>query len=250
MVKFRIERRDSDDYITNLEHYFTLLVIPPEKQPEGYELGRQVVGADFASLHDKIVLGIDDQGYDFESLEDAYFDDDSEHCNKEIWFETIEYYCQLVLDKTPQGYTAYNYDYDLSPENCSPECWNSLSEAFPAQPELLFETTMPYHQNRSKTIQLTGRTVQIKPVFETAEQALHDGVFIYKLFDFIMDFTYLPNWSRPKGYVSPNEMEDKDNPYYFGQLLFDTEGNWIYDGSELSINEQEQVAAAIINGKA
>jgi len=109
---------------------------------------------------------------------------------------------------------------------------------------------MPVHQNRSRTVQLSGRTVQIKPTFETAKDALRDGVFIYKLFDFIMDLTYLPNWSRPKGYVSPDEVADKDNPYFYGRLLFDTDGNWIYDGKELSISEQEQVADAIINGKA
>src|ERR1700761_1461880 len=147
MEKFRIELRDGDHYIINLEHNFTLKVIPPDKQPEGYELGRQVVGADFDSLADRIILGTDFPGYDFESLDDGFYDDDCENCNKQLWFETIEYYCQLVLDKSPQGYTAYNYDYELTQDNCTPECWNSLGEAFPEQPELPFENTMPDHQN-------------------------------------------------------------------------------------------------------
>jgi len=126
MAKFKIEHREGDTYITNLEHDFMLKVIPPGKQPEGYELGRQVVGVDFASLADKIIMGIDDEGYDFESLDNGYYDDDTDHCNKALWFETIEYYCQVVLDKEPAGYTAYNYDYDLTEENCSPECWQAL----------------------------------------------------------------------------------------------------------------------------
>jgi hypothetical protein len=32
-----------------------------------------------------------------------------------------------------------------------------------------------------------------------------------------------------------------------GSILFDTEGYWIYDGNELQVREQEQVAAFIIN---
>jgi hypothetical protein len=32
-----------------------------------------------------------------------------------------------------------------------------------------------------------------------------------------------------------------------GRILFDRQGYWIYDGSDLSIIEQEQVAAFIIN---
>ena len=115
-------------------------VIPPEKQPEGYELGRQVVGADFVSFAERVTTGIDEAGYDFESLDDGYYDDDSENCNKELWFETIEYYCQLMLDKEPVGYTAYNYDYNLTEENCSPECWKALggTTKTPAEDELPF----------------------------------------------------------------------------------------------------------------
>jgi len=33
---------------------------------------------------------------------------------------------------------------------------------------------------------------------------------------------------------------------YLGRILFDTEGYWIYDGDELTIDEQEQVARFII----
>jgi hypothetical protein len=127
MEKFRIVSREGDDYITNLEHNFTLKVIPPGKQPDGYALGRQVVGVDFCSFTDRLTLGLSEEaGYDFESLDNGYYDDDCKNCNKELWFETIEYYCQLVLDREPVGYTAYNYDYDLTEENCSPECWTAL----------------------------------------------------------------------------------------------------------------------------
>jgi len=38
----------------------------------------------------------------------------------------------------------------------------------------------------------------------------------------------------------------EDNPDYLGRILFDAEGYWIYDGSILSIGEQEQLAKFII----
>jgi hypothetical protein len=38
-----------------------------------------------------------------------------------------------------------------------------------------------------------------------------------------------------------------ENPDYFGRILFDTEGYWIYDGDVLTIAEQEQVAKFIVN---
>ena len=37
------------------------------------------------------------------------------------------------------------------------------------------------------------------------------------------------------------------NPDYLGQILFDAQGYWIYDGDVLGIREQEQVAKFIIN---
>ena len=37
------------------------------------------------------------------------------------------------------------------------------------------------------------------------------------------------------------------NPDYLGRILFDTKGYWIYDGSVLSIVEQEQLASFIID---
>ena len=38
-----------------------------------------------------------------------------------------------------------------------------------------------------------------------------------------------------------------ESPDYMGRILFDTEGYWIYDGEELTVTEQEQVAKFIIN---
>jgi hypothetical protein len=111
----------------------------------------------------------------------------------------------------------------------------------------LFNSMMTLHTNGIKTIQLNGKTVQIKPAFENADQAISEGVYIYKLFDFMMDFTFLPKGSRPEGYISPDEMADKDNPYYYGRLLFDTGNSWIYDGNQLTIDEQEALAEGILN---
>ncbi|MFD0767154.1 hypothetical protein ACFQZI_20030 [Mucilaginibacter lutimaris] len=39
----------------------------------------------------------------------------------------------------------------------------------------------------------------------------------------------------------------EQNDYDLGRILFDDNGYWIYDGSDLNIAEQEQVAAFIIN---
>lgn len=40
----------------------------------------------------------------------------------------------------------------------------------------------------------------------------------------------------------------EQNPDYLGQILFDNEGYWIYDGEVLSVGEQEQVARFILKG--
>jgi hypothetical protein len=37
-----------------------------------------------------------------------------------------------------------------------------------------------------------------------------------------------------------------EHPDYLGRILFDVKGYWIYDGSIMSIDEQEQVAKFII----
>ena len=41
----------------------------------------------------------------------------------------------------------------------------------------------------------------------------------------------------------------EENPENLGRILFDAQGYWIYDGNELSVIEQEQVASFIINYK-
>jgi hypothetical protein len=42
-------------------------------------------------------------------------------------------------------------------------------------------------------------------------------------------------------------LPDEQNPDYLGQILFDPEGYWIYDGNELTVTEQEQLGKFIIN---
>jgi len=39
----------------------------------------------------------------------------------------------------------------------------------------------------------------------------------------------------------------EDDPGYLGRILFDSEGYWIYDGSILTIAEQEHLAKFIID---
>ncbi|MES2113161.1 MAG: hypothetical protein V4577_30705 [Bacteroidota bacterium] len=41
----------------------------------------------------------------------------------------------------------------------------------------------------------------------------------------------------------------EQNPDYLGQILFDNEGYWIYDGDILTVAEQEQVARFILKGE-
>lgn len=38
-----------------------------------------------------------------------------------------------------------------------------------------------------------------------------------------------------------------EQPEYLGRILFDAQGYWIYDGEDLVVAEQEQVARFIIN---
>jgi hypothetical protein len=39
----------------------------------------------------------------------------------------------------------------------------------------------------------------------------------------------------------------EESPDYLGRILFDAQGYWIYDGEQLTIDEQEQLAKFIIN---
>jgi hypothetical protein len=39
----------------------------------------------------------------------------------------------------------------------------------------------------------------------------------------------------------------ENDPDFLGQILFDAEGYWIYDGDVLTVDEQEQAARFIIN---
>lgn len=50
----------------------------------------------------------------------------------------------------------------------------------------------------------------------------------------------------PPGYVDLDKLPDAENPYYHGRILFDEEGNWIYDGDEFIADEQEQLARFIM----
>ncbi|WP_259065029.1 hypothetical protein HDF24_00355 [Mucilaginibacter sp. X4EP1] len=43
------------------------------------------------------------------------------------------------------------------------------------------------------------------------------------------------------------DLPDDQNPDYLGRILFDDDGNWIYDGDTISIMEQEQLANFLIN---
>jgi len=136
MEKFIIENRAGDDYITSIEHGFTLKVIPPDKQDEERDyIPYQVVGTLFADslplefpectdLPDDTVVEFlpgKGGGYDFQGVDISFSDDDVPGCNKPLWVEAINYYCQLVLDRELVTVFPYNYNYEFSELNCSPE---------------------------------------------------------------------------------------------------------------------------------
>jgi len=45
---------------------------------------------------------------------------------------------------------------------------------------------------------------------------------------------------------SPHELLGHDDPTFLGKILFDENGNWIYDGEILSIEQQESIVAHIL----
>lgn len=43
------------------------------------------------------------------------------------------------------------------------------------------------------------------------------------------------------------EMLDEQHPDYLGRILFDSQGDWVYEGEALSVIEQEQIGEFISN---
>lgn len=106
---------------------------------------------------------------------------------------------------------------------------------------------MNLHFKTTRQIPLKDLTIETVPVFDDAAQALLDGAYVYKLFDFVMSLTYISKGSRPKGYVSPDELPDEENPYYYGKIIFDTDNNWVYEGCKLAIADQEKIVGAMLS---
>jgi hypothetical protein len=141
MEKFLIENKGGYDYITSLEHGFTLKVIPPDKREEDPEYPPyQVVSAVFDEDEEPPAWVTDPNGempddwvwdesniYDFEGMNIYFADDDVIQCNKEKWIEAINYYCQLKLDKAVITVRPYNYNFEFSELNCDPETLQHLN---------------------------------------------------------------------------------------------------------------------------
>lgn len=110
MRRFVIRRRHGHDYIRSVNDGFTLIVIPPEKQPESYPLESQVIGVSFCEDNNADLTRLESSvTYDFEGADIAYYGEDSECCNQHLWFEAIQHYCQKVLQKVPVSYIRYSY---------------------------------------------------------------------------------------------------------------------------------------------
>jgi len=74
----------------------------------------------------------------------------------------------------------------------------------------------------------------------------HDPL-VFKLFSSIPGMFTVFEAATPSGYTDPDKLPDAENPSYLGRILFDQDGHWIYDGEAFTPNEQEQLAAFIIN---
>ncbi|MDP9078592.1 MAG: hypothetical protein M3O71_14265 [Bacteroidota bacterium] len=64
----------------------------------------------------------------------------------------------------------------------------------------------------------------------------------------------IEDYGKPPAYklyvaygTNTKDLPDEKNPDYLGKILFDLQGYWIYDGEELTVTEQEQLAKFIIN---
>jgi hypothetical protein len=141
MEKFIVESRNGDDFIVSVEYGFTLRVIADNEQNEGnYEPGR-IVGAiyaedlllpwperlefqsadDFEQAVQAFRTSIGLKEYDFEGLDIQFADNDVKECNKDLWFDAIEFYSELKLNKTLVALNAYGYEYDYSVKNSATE---------------------------------------------------------------------------------------------------------------------------------
>jgi hypothetical protein len=149
MENYQIEHKGGYDYITSVDHNFTLRVIPPQKQEDEedkdytpyttvsavFELPDDLeppawisdpeldIPEDWAGFD-----GGESEVYDFEGVNIDFRDDDLPTCNKELWLGAINYYCQLKLDKAVVALLPYNYQYEFSELNCAPETLALLTQ--------------------------------------------------------------------------------------------------------------------------
>lgn len=80
-------------------------------------------------------------------------------------------------------------------------------------------------------------TLRVIPEFDNTSEALIYGGLAFRLFREDYGMFQLFHVEAP-GYEAP-KVES------LGRLLFDREGNWIYDGNRLTIDEQEEAAGFI-----
>jgi hypothetical protein len=80
-------------------------------------------------------------------------------------------------------------------------------------------------------------TVRVEPELGGTGEISPDGAITFKLSRENYGMFELFHVKVP-GYQAPEPMP-------MGKLLFDTEGNWIYDGEALTVGEQEQIAGQI-----
>lgn len=92
----------------------------------------------------------------------------------------------------------------------------------------------------------TKRNVIIEPVLErNGDNGLRNtGTYrIYK--DAFGDESTL--FTEPLEAIAPNTgIANNVNPDYLGEIIFDTQANWTYQGDLLSLDEQKQAATYIL----
>jgi len=103
-------------------------------------------------------------------------------------------------------------------------------------PALRSQETLPITNSEGALI-----TIKIIPL-----PARDNGPFIYDLFLDDIGVFYI---HEPEQYgLPPNgPIGGQSSASYRGQILFDGNGYWIYDGNQIGIPEQEQIAEFILN---
>jgi len=89
----------------------------------------------------------------------------------------------------------------------------------------------------------------IKEMITITHLTKESKIWLKRRSDQVMIVQIVPDSQNENGIPNYGLFEAFDEqPEYLGCILFDSERYWIYDGIELSVAEQEQVAQLILRG--